>query len=1845
MKIYSKINKQNRKIAVALLFIFGIQLLAPLNTFALTGGPSQPEVQSFQPIGVSDMVDPFTGDFSYNLPLLDVDGYPINIVYNSGISTDAEASWVGLGWNINPGVINRNMRGLPDDFNGDIIRKELNMRPNTTIGVTGNLGSEFFGKDIGKDTLPGFSKLTANFGLGISYNNYNGVGVEFSFNSSFSAGDKSKGSMTAGLGISSSSENGLTISPNLTFQGKIDESNGRDRYLGLGVGTSFNSRAGLGELSIDAKSSSNISFQQKKEETLKRINEAEANGTIAQKVNDNVLSGGLGSSIPFGINNYSPSGENPMVNYSVNFSTKIGATIYAKDFTGNIKGYFSVQALKDKRISNPAYGYLNMHNAPLIGSTNNSLLDFNREKDGGFNVNKSNLPLSNYTYDILSVSGHGIAGSFRPFRNEIGSVSDPIRRNTSAGGSLGGEAGGGNLLKIGLDLHVNYTNTQSNIWYEQNLAKSKLEFREKIINAEGAYEPVFFKQTGELSVDDESEFSDKIIKDKAIKISLEKSGRNVYTKNEFSDKNGNKYDINSEMYRKKRVKRGQALAYLKRNELSKYALVDYSSQLYNAPGHHISEVSIVRTDGARYYYGIPAYNYEQEQTSFAMGSGGNQFDIDRSYTPKDMIDDEKGLIRYHFGDNSVKNNKGKNHYYNSEITPPYAHSYLLTAIVSPEYTDIDGIRGPSIGDLGNYTLFEYSKLPKPYKWRVPFDNLQANYNEGMKSDNTDDQGNYQYGEKEIWYLKKIITKNTIAIFTTEQREDSYGVNSREGGFGENAIPMQRLKKISLYSRPDYEANPSNAIPIKEVHFEYDYSLCKGIPNNINNKSNPTVSTSGKLTLKKIYFTYGNSFRAKFSPYSFDYSNVNPNYNLKSYDRWGNYKSNTGGSFDYNSSNHHTSEYPYVDQNKVVADNNSNAWQLTVITLPSGGKINVDYESDDYAYVQNKKAMQMFKINSIGKSINNDNAEEDDYQSLSDFLSPSNNKLMENYLNIPSNKSNQYLTFKLQEEIPSSFSPAEANNYLKEKYLMGIENLYFRVLGNITNTNINNKHYEYVSGYASIDNNTYGVRSFNPVGTGNYNYFFVKLKNVSIGDNGNTDNVNPISKAIWQFGRTHCPRIINDQYAVEEPGDNVIQFVKAIANSLKPIYEGFLGPNRALQNKDYGKNIILNKSFVRFNNPTGFKYGGGSRVKKIEISDEWAGMVSGNPTYSYGQEYIYTTKDELTNEIISSGVASYEPAIGGDENPWKQPVFAGDKDEKLLAPDDKSYMETPFGESFFPTPSVGYSKVTIRNLQYDGVKRHATGHVINEFYTAKDFPTIVDYTSIDFQPFKTKRIWQVLNKSSVDFMTTSQGYVIELNDMHGKPKANWVYAEDSNMPISGIEYKYNCEKHGDNSFKLKNDALIVRKDGTTDTKDIGVEYDMFVDFREENTKTYGGGTNVNTAGFLAALLPIAVPTVLPEFHIEETRYRSAVITKLVYRYGLVKETIAYDLGASVPTKNLAYDSENGQVILTMTKNEFEDDIYSFQYPAHWFYEQMSAAYKNLGASFNNINMDASGKFIYPNAKDFFFIGDELSTENEKGWVTDVTGNEVTMVNFLGLPFKPSYTGINMKIVRSGRRNIISANIGTLTTTVNPLNSLASNNINGVLSASAQVFKEGWKTYCECFTNPNEMVYLTKNPYVNGQKGIFRPYKAFAFLTDRTHTLVNSNTNIRKDGLYSTFTPYWQVNDAVWSENPTNWQWTTEITEYGPYGEELENMDALYRYSSAMYGYNHSLPTAVAANAKRRAIGFDGMEDYPFIKCSGDHFSYKNADGLILENDAHTGKKSIKVNSGNIKITKPIGNNCD
>src|SRR6187549_1687076 len=106
---------RNRIVLKAFAVFFILEMLTsavlPTISWALTSGPTAPEATSFEPVDTTDLVDLKTGDFTYNIPLLEVPGpaggYPLSLSYHAGIQPNMEASWVGLGWTLNPGAISR----------------------------------------------------------------------------------------------------------------------------------------------------------------------------------------------------------------------------------------------------------------------------------------------------------------------------------------------------------------------------------------------------------------------------------------------------------------------------------------------------------------------------------------------------------------------------------------------------------------------------------------------------------------------------------------------------------------------------------------------------------------------------------------------------------------------------------------------------------------------------------------------------------------------------------------------------------------------------------------------------------------------------------------------------------------------------------------------------------------------------------------------------------------------------------------------------------------------------------------------------------------------------------------------------------------------------------------------------------------------------------------------------------------------------------------------------------------------------------------------------------------------------------------------------------------------------------------------------------------------------------------------------------------------------------------------------------------------------------------------------------------------------------------------------------
>ena len=132
-----------------------------------------------------------------------------------------------MGWNINPGVITRSVRGIPDDFKGDVIEKKAHMKDNITWGGTLSTSVELFGvkkkKNSNLQPTSTDSLLSISMGakLGLNYNNYLGFGLEFSLTPSFTGGEKCMPGLSATMGLTADSRNGLGFTPNLSYSANI----------------------------------------------------------------------------------------------------------------------------------------------------------------------------------------------------------------------------------------------------------------------------------------------------------------------------------------------------------------------------------------------------------------------------------------------------------------------------------------------------------------------------------------------------------------------------------------------------------------------------------------------------------------------------------------------------------------------------------------------------------------------------------------------------------------------------------------------------------------------------------------------------------------------------------------------------------------------------------------------------------------------------------------------------------------------------------------------------------------------------------------------------------------------------------------------------------------------------------------------------------------------------------------------------------------------------------------------------------------------------------------------------------------------------------------------------------------------------------------------------------------------------------------------------------------------------------------------------------------------------------------------------------------------------------------
>lgn len=1633
------------------------------------GGPSQPEMTAFKSVGSDNMVSPFTGDFSYNIPLLDVGGYPVNMFYNSGITMDQESSWVGLGWNINPGTITRNMRGLPDDFDGtDSVIKRQSFRPDKTWGV--NTGADI--------KFSGFPFFGFGVNAGVTFNNKLGISAEAGVHASVDimrfAGESKTASLSYGAALNASSRGGASITPslNLSFQNQNGSNGG---YSGsIGVGYTYSSRQGVSSMHVNANANAGVAMR----------SAADENGKYTSMSSS--IGGSFNSTLSLAYPSIMPSISKRFTKTSFDISFGVGFEGWWLNPHFQLGGFYTKTfiAPEDTVTKHPAYGMLNYQKS---NNDAEALLDFNRANDGVYTPASPAIAMPVYTYDVFSLTGEGIGGSFRAYRGDIGHMRDGSVKTKEENGSLGIDLGFGNIVHGGVELSYVNSPTEVGDWKKNNGTGKTFSFD----NSNKTYQAAYFKNPSEKAIPDAG-FQNAIANEDLVRFKL----GNPTSATPILLPTLIRYDGNRNILGEKlltentrkidRDKRTQVISFLTAEETERigmntkiYAVKAQGSYenkvIFNSncnksgidsfyrnhqagrdaqsppilggedqpfrKKNHISEIDVLGSDGRKYVYGLPVYNKRQVDVTFSINSSQKKND---------------SKVVYEDGDNTGNNQKGRDWIMDQQEMPAYTHSYLLTELLSSNYVDVTG-NGLTEDDMGDGIKCNYSKADD-YKWRTPVGLKTATYSEGLKTDNKDDKAHYIYGEREAWYLYSIESKNMVARFYIKNdRKDGRSVLNEAGELDPNK-GMQRLDKISLFSKGDLVKYGDAAKPIKTIRFFQSYKLCKSSPG-VNDLGSNSINNFGKLTLDSIWITYNGNQRKPKSRYVFYYpSDNNPDYNFDGSDRWGNYKPAADNPIGLPNA-----DYPYSVQDKAKADKNAAAWTMNKILLPSGGVINVDYESDTYAYVQDKKAASMCKVLGFGKGI-----------------SLPANDLNKIYTN---DGENNYVYLELPYQITSG-GKAE----LKARYLADVNQLYLKLA-------VEMPMGAGLAGIAGSEN--IGIYSdILDYGLVSPGVAWIKIDNLN---NGHT----PIVQGAIQFLKQQLPGKAYKGYDVsEEAGGGAI--VSALGGMISSVAGLFNGEFEQMIADKKCQEVLLNKSFARLSVADGNKYGGGLRVKRIVISDNWSRMANKLKS-TYGQEYNYTTTELINGklETISSGVAAWEPSIGGDENPHRQIMRYLDHNKR--GPYDYGAIEMPLGEMFYPGATVGYSRVEVLSIHRDTVKNLPTRQV-TEFYTTKDFPyksSATDLTGDANSKYEPKKILQLLKIDMKKFVTQSQGFLVETNDMNGKEKSNATYsALDPVNPVSITRNFYNTKQATDKTYGFNHIFPTLNKaDGIVTNSLIGRDIELMTDFRQHTSEAIATNIHMNFDLALWGVYPIPIGMILAPTTREGTMYRSAAVLKVVTHYGMLDSVMVIDKGSMVSTKNLVYDAETGNPLLTRTQNEHNKPVYNFSYPAHWAYTGMGPAYKNIDAVYSGLNFEhgiltnaavnapgllenvlESGDEIYVLAKNNSNIplslpcdvNEQTNTawttlkKNEafKVWAVNTAKIGAATPQFLfmdsvGNPYNAMNADI--RIVRSGHRNLLDQSVGNITSLSNPIQNsqLAFNEATNIIQTAAATFKDHWR----------------------------------------------------------------------------------------------------------------------------------------------------------------------------------------
>ena len=924
-----KKTKRLHKIIAVFLTLNVLQTLIPHNLLlASNNGPNAPEAAAFEPVDATDMVSLLTGDFTYVLPLLNIPspegGYPLALSYHAGIAMDQEASWTGLGWNLNPGAINRSVNGFPDDYNN----AEL---------------SEFFYDEGDSETFYSLSvgygspEGTFSVGLGFSWGGNRGLVGSVSLGAGIPGAG---GDTVGGIGMSLSTNGafslngGYTANSGLTLGGSIGTSG-----VGANAGFSNNGEgfnvgahsSGALTLGIDKGFQHNNSLGLDFTMTSGGIG---ISATVKNRDNTSKVVGGLGTGINLTFANSINSGEYivKQSGWTIPIMVPTGAGSFYASF-GKQKVEWYLNQKEYNSIDGPVYfyggtattniykvncycenQYQQSYSCPtyIVGSQQQALeLKAKLELENPYIYQCDIIPVETYEalmdiHEFPLETGNGL----QKIELDINNVTFPSFDNytVDAQGISGNIAPG--LLENAALFGLKKTLKDKSIIYtingEQQPHHNKLRFNNKpefyFANEFSTYLevlPTTFNSVNNTSILDYSNYTND-----ELALPRRKTSKFI------------EYFTNQEIV--------NDYATIQQKGFLKPGAADIDRTAY--PEEGIGAFKVTGSNGKTYHYSLPVYNHEI---------------ITRTY-------------------GAIDNKPEADSYFEKRQMEPYATHWLLTAVTGPDYIDTNGNGYTDSGDYGYWVSLEYGMWSDAYAWKAP-------YGEEYITDEENPDIKTRYiGRKQLYYLDKVVTRTHTALFVKSLREDNASYNwnyksvqwqgqQNSGDFiSRFIIPSQyplKLDKIILAKNEfasavskssgyllqndgasvninypgsknttayynlednilDLTDNWQNAYnnATKVIDFYYKSpgaSLATGTPHT----SNPSY---GRLTLDKVSFG-GRQGIVMIPPYTFEYYHPNYAFDIEDKDNWGYHKTN-----------------PEI-------------WSLHKIITPQGGSIEVAYQ--------------------------------------------------------------------------------------------------------------------------------------------------------------------------------------------------------------------------------------------------------------------------------------------------------------------------------------------------------------------------------------------------------------------------------------------------------------------------------------------------------------------------------------------------------------------------------------------------------------------------------------------------------------------------------------------------------------------------------------------------------------------------------------------------------------------------------------------------------------------------------------------------------------------------------------